>query len=105
MRPLLIGLAIAVVIGLGLATWRAPRLSSAVLWALVAAVLGASALLMILPPPFIDKALWLAMTFPLIWVGFQFWCYWDTRGWRVATGLILISLACGTFVLLGTPTV
>ena len=105
MSPLLIGFAVVAIIGLGFATWRAPRLSSAVLWALVAAIFSTSALLMILPPPFIDKALWLAMLFPLIWVGFQFWCYWDARRWRVAAGLLLISLASGTFVLLGSPKV
>lgn len=82
-----------VIVALGLATWRAPRLTSIIVWSLTATIMLGAALILLVPAPLGELALWLALLTPLIWVGFQFWCYWDARKWRVALGLIAITLA------------
>lgn len=76
-------------------TVHAPRLTSVIIWSLIASMFLSSALLVILPIEFRALAIWMALAVSLIWVAFQFWCYWDKRGWRVATGLILISVIGG----------
>lgn len=86
------GLAIA---GIAFATYKAPRLTSAVLWSLVATLLLTAGLLLILPGPFSEVALWLSLAVPLIWAALQFWCYWDENKWRVAGGLITLALIGG----------
>lgn len=105
MSPVVIGILAAVVIGLGVATWKAPRLTSVIVWSLVAAILASAALLLTLPGPFADVARWITLAVPLIWVGFQFWCYWHKKGWRVATGLIAVSLVSGLIIFVSEPMV
>ena len=98
MSPVVIGVLLAVVGGLGVATWKAPRLTSVIWWSFLAAILVSAALNITLPGAFRDKTLWLAFLVPFIWVGFQFWCYWDGRPARVALGLIGLSAASGLVV-------
>jgi hypothetical protein len=97
---------LVIVFGLiGFSTWKAPRLTSVILWALVASMLFSAALLLTLPIEFKSLALWMALAVPIIWVAFQFWCYWDKHGWRVATGLIIISVVSGAIVFTTPPPV
>ena len=58
---------------------------------------GAAALL-VLPGSFSDKALWLTLAVPLIWAGLQFWAYWERRAWRVAAGMMSLTLVSGLIV-------
>ncbi|MEL6362257.1 MAG: hypothetical protein AAFR21_14365 [Pseudomonadota bacterium] len=105
MTPILIAILIIFVIGIGIATWKAPRLTSIIWWALVATIFSSAALLLIVPGPFSEKALWIALSVPLIWVGLQFWCYWDKSKWRVASGLIVLSLVSGLVVFVTEPVI
>ncbi|MEM1380701.1 MAG: hypothetical protein AAGH41_08760 [Pseudomonadota bacterium] len=98
MSPIVIGVALAVVVAIGLATWKAPRLTSVILWALVATIFLGAALLIAFPGPFAEKAIWLSLLVPVIWAGLQFWVYWERRSWVVASGLIGISLASAALV-------
>lgn len=102
MSPLALGAAGIILLALGFATWKAPRLTSVTVWALLAALSFAAALLLVLPFDFGSLALWLALAMPLIWVAFQFLCYWDKAGWRVSILLILI-FTCSTALILVTP--
>lgn len=101
----LLGTLLAVLAGLGVATWRAPRLTAILVWSLLASVLGSAALLLTVPFAFGELALWVALSVPLLWASSQFWCYWDTRAWRPAVGLIGVTLAGTATVLLVPPPV
>ena len=84
-------------------TVHAPRLTSVIIWSLIASMMLSAALLITLPIEFRALALWMALAVSLIWVAFQFWCYWDKHGWRVASGLIVISLVGGYVVFTVPP--
>ncbi|MEO0884101.1 MAG: hypothetical protein AAFY34_15430 [Pseudomonadota bacterium] len=105
MNPLIISILAAALVGIGIATWKAPRLTSVIWWALVATIFSTAALLLVLPGPFSEKALWIALSVPFVWVMFQFWCYWDASKWRVALGLIAVSLVSGIVVFMNDPIV
>lgn len=49
MSPLTVGILLFVVTLLGVSTWKAPRLTSVILWSLVAAILFGAVLLLTLP--------------------------------------------------------
>ena len=98
MSPFIIGILITVMILLGLATWKAPRLTSVIWWSLVATIFVGAAGLLVLPGNFADNALWLTLAVPLIWAAFQFWSYWEKRAWRVPAGLIAISVLSAIIV-------
>lgn len=83
-------------------TVHAPRLTSVILWSLVASMLLSAALMLTLPIEFRALALWMALAVSIIWVAFQFWCYWDKHGWRVASGLITVSIVSG-YIVFTTP--
>lgn len=83
-------------------TVHAPRLTSVIVWSLIASMLLSAALMLTLPVEFRALALWMALAVSLIWVAFQFWCYWDKHGWRVAGGLILVSMISG-YIVFTTP--
>ena len=100
MSVVYISVAVAFCAFLVWATWRAPRLSSAIFWAAVATILCSAVLLLAAPGELAGKAIWLGLTVPLIWVGFQFWAYWDAKGWRVALGLVGLSFASGAYIYL-----
>ena len=83
-------------------TVHAPRLTSVIIWSLIASMFMSAALMLTLPIEFRALALWMALAVSLIWVAFQFWCYWDKHGWRVASGLITISIVSG-YIVFTTP--
>ena len=83
-------------------TVHAPRLTSVILWSLVASMLLSAALLLTLPFEFRALAIWMALAVSIIWVAFQFLCYWDKHGWRVASGLITVSIVSG-YIVFTTP--
>lgn len=97
------GLIFTAVIALALATWRAPRITSILVWAMIATLLIVSAISMNLPGDVVNKLVGLALFLPLIWVGLQFWCFWDPSKWRVAGGLITICIVSGGIVAISTP--
>ncbi|MGB6230970.1 MAG: hypothetical protein WBF53_12695 [Litorimonas sp.] len=103
MSPIFAAIFLIVFVGLALASWKAPRLTSVIVWALLAAIFLTAALLMHLPGSFSEKALWLTLGVPLIWVGLQFWTYWDRKPWRVTGGLIAITVVCAVLVFTTTP--
>ncbi|MEM7492466.1 MAG: hypothetical protein AAF296_03735 [Pseudomonadota bacterium] len=103
MSPLIIGIIVAVVIGIGISTWKAPRLTSVLFWAALATILIGSALIMNLPGVVSQNLLWLLIAFPFIWVGLQFWCYWDPSKWRVAGGMVTLCMLLSVIVFVSTP--
>ncbi len=103
MTPVLLVIVCLALVCLAAATWKAPRLSSAIVWALTATIFSSAALLVHAPGPFAQKALWITLAVPVIWVGFQFWTYWDGKPWRPAAGLIAITCLCGGIVFLSEP--
>ncbi|MEM7663463.1 MAG: hypothetical protein AAF292_14560 [Pseudomonadota bacterium] len=105
MNPVTLGIAVLFLVGIAIATWKAPRLTSVIFWALIATIFFTAAMLLVLPGPFSEKALWIALSVPLVWVAFQFWCYWDAQKWRVAGGLIAVSFLSGAMVFLTEPTI
>lgn len=86
-------------------SWKAPRLTSIIWWTLLATIFITSVLLLWLPGRFSEKALWISLAVPLVWVGLQFWCYWDPNKWRVEGGLIAISIIGGIVTFLTEPIV
>ena len=100
---MLYGIMGSLAVGLGLATWKAPRLVSVIVWALLAAIFASAAILITFPGPFAEKALWVALSVPFIWVAFQFWTYWDKRAWRVAAGLIAVTALSAAIVFTSDP--
>lgn len=103
MSPVIVGIMILVATALGVATWKAPRITSILVWSMLATLLTVSAITMNLPGDVVNKLVGLALFLPLIWVGFQFWCYWDRSKWRVAGGHIAICIICGVIVAMSPP--
>lgn len=99
MNTIQISLAAVLVITLGLFSWKKPRLSSIIVWALVATVLLTSAALLLIPGDFSAKAIWLSLSVPIIWTAFQYWCYWADNQWKVLWTLVVISLMSGAVLL------
>ena len=98
-----IGIILAALISIGVATWRAPRLTSILIWTSLAATLISTAGIMIMPGDLANNLIWLSLLFPLIWIALQFWCYWDASKWRVSGGLISLSIVSGLAVSTVTP--
>ena len=92
MNSIQILLAAALVITLGLFSWKKPRLSSIIIWSTVATILLTSAALIAIPGDFQTKALWLSLSVPITWVGLQYLCYWAESEWKVLGGLLATSL-------------
>lgn len=59
MSPIVIGIVVVVLAGIIAATVKAPRLTSVILWSLVATIFFTAALLLTAPGPFSEKALWI----------------------------------------------
>ena len=92
--------------GIALASYstaKAPRLTSAILWSLTATIFSAAALLLTAPGPFSEKALWMTLAVPILWTGFLFWSYWDGQPWRVAGGLVSITVVGLATIFLSGP--
>ncbi|MEM6914570.1 MAG: hypothetical protein AAF511_11400 [Pseudomonadota bacterium] len=98
MNPVLIGVLVMLFAGIGTATYKAPRLTSILFWSLTATVFSAAALLLIVPGPFSEVALWMSLAVPLIWAGFQFLCYWERNQWRVTALLIAVTVVGAVLV-------
>ena len=98
MSPLIITILLAVMIGITVATWKAPRLTSILIWTSLATTLVCTAGIMIMPGDLINNLIWLSLIFPLIWIALQFWCYWDASKWRVTGGLIALCIVSGLAV-------
>ena len=92
MNTIQISLAAVLVITLGLFSWKKPRLSSIIIWAMVATILLTSAALVAIPSEFRAKALWLSLSVPITWVALQYWCYWAESEWKVLGSLLVMSL-------------
>lgn len=103
MSAVLICILLAFVIGIGVATWKAPRLTGATWWSLLATILFSAALLLSLPFDFGQLALWLTLAVPVIWMAFMFLCYWDASKWRVPVALIVLSVASAAVITLVPP--
>ena len=103
MNPILLGIGFALLLGIGLATWKAPRLTGILWWSLAATILFSAALLLTLPVAFDQLALWLTLAVPLIWMCFMFLCYWDSNKWRMTASLILLSAVSGVTIALVPP--
>jgi len=105
MSPVLISIVVATVALLGLATWKAPRLTSVIFWALIATLFLGAAGLIVLPGAFSEKALWISLGLPVVWAIIQFWTYWERRSWVVTGGLIAATVVCGIILFTMEPVV
>jgi len=103
MSPTVLSFSAVVLAGLGLATWRAPRLTITLVWSLVVTLLVTSVIFIHLPMSITEKGNWVILLIPLIWVGCQFWAYWDERQWRVVAGLGLLSLVSTLIIVFSDP--
>ena len=99
MNIIQIGMAVGVLIALAWFSWKKPRLSSIIVWSLVATVLLTSSALVIIPGKFSIKANWLSLSFPITWAVFQYLCYWADNQWKVMWSLIVISLVSAAILL------
>ena len=98
MNTIQISLAAVLVITLGLFSWKKPRLSSIIIWAMVATILLVSAALVVIPGDFRAKATWLSLSVPIIWVALQYWCYWADNQWKVLGSLVATSLLSAVII-------
>lgn len=98
MSPMIIGVTLAVLIAIGAATWKAPRLTSILIWTSLATTLACTAGIMIMPGDLANNLIWLTLIFPLIWIALQFWCCWDASKRRVVCGLMSLCIVSGLLV-------
>lgn len=98
----IVAIAIVFLLGASFATWKAPRLMGAILWSLVTTIFVTSALLLVLPGGFASKALWIALSVPIIWSACQFCYYYADSPWRVVLTQIGLSITSAIIVLLST---
>ena len=103
MSVIKIAIVALVLIGLGIFSWKKPRLSSILIWSLLATVLITTVILVTLPVDFSSKAQWLSFLVPLILVGFQYWCYWANSERLVLLGLVALSIVSGGIVMVVDP--
>lgn len=103
MNPVVMGIGGLALLGIAYGTWRNPRLWSALIWAFVAAFLLAAAIIVAFPAEFVDKVFLVTIFLPLVWVGFQFWLYWNPGRWTVTLILLGISVVCGTIIAVSPP--
>ena len=105
MNTVQITIAVIVMIFLGFFSWKKPRLSSIIIWSTVASVLLITSALLIIPGPFLNKALWLALSFPITWCALQYWCYWADKQWQVLSSLLAVSAISGFIIFRLAPIV
>ena len=103
MNIVLISVIALATLGLGLFSWKKPRLASIVIWSLITTTLLISLTLIVLPVTFAEKAIWLSLLVPIILVGFQYWCYWAENEKRVLFTLITLSLLSGGAIVFIDP--
>ncbi len=100
---LLIGALLTALLVAVLATIKAPRLVSVLWWALVATMCITAAIAMNLPGDVRENLTALLLIIPLIWVGLQFWAYWDHSKWRVAGGMVGLCVVSGVVISISSP--
>lgn len=105
MSPVVMGVLGTLLLGICYGTWRNPRLWSALFWAFVATFMLTAAIVVAFPADFAQKVFALTIVMPLVWVGFQFWLYWNPGRWTVTIVLFLISITSGVIVYLSPPPV
>ncbi|MEM6537039.1 MAG: hypothetical protein AAF668_04850 [Pseudomonadota bacterium] len=105
MSPTIIAAVLVAVALIGLFTWKSPRLAGALVWAFVAALLVTAAFDIVAPGPFADRVILSSVCIPIVWVGFQFWLYWDPIKWRVVSVLIALSGLSGVVIALAPPAI
>lgn len=74
------------------------RLLSLLLLSTLATILLSAAILVRAPGAFDQKALWVGLAVPLIWLGFMLYAYWDAKGWRTAVVPLLGSVVGAAIV-------
>ncbi|MEP0393330.1 MAG: hypothetical protein ABJ205_04480 [Erythrobacter sp.] len=105
MSPIALGIGGTIFVGICYGTWRNPRLWSALIWAFVATFMLSAAVLMAFPAPFAEKAFAMTIIMPLVWVGLQFWLYWNPGRWTVTLILFGIIAVSTVIVVLSPPPV
>ena len=91
------------IIGLGIFSWKKPRLSSILIWSLIATILISSMALIIVPFEFSEKAQWLSLIVPILLVGLQYWCYWVENERAVLFTLIILCVCSGSIIIASDP--
>ncbi|MEL7198777.1 MAG: hypothetical protein AAGL10_10725 [Pseudomonadota bacterium] len=100
MNPVIMGVLGTILLGICYGTWRNPRLWSALFWSFVATFMLSAAVVMAFPAPFQDKTFLITILLPLVWVGFQFWLYWNPGRWTVTIALFVIVVLSSVVVVL-----
>ncbi|MEL6934322.1 MAG: hypothetical protein AAFO17_14735 [Pseudomonadota bacterium] len=99
----MIGIGGVAILALGFSTWKRPRLTGALVWAFVASFFVSATYNMVGPGNFADRVFLTGFFSLFIWVGFQFWIYWDPSKWRVVGILIGITALSVATILLSDP--
>ena len=97
---MLYGILGAVILLLGVWTWRKPRQASVIVWALTSTLCVSAAALKVLPGSFAENVVWYAAFVALAWATVQVWVYWEPRVWRVAGSLIGATVISGIVIVL-----
>lgn len=105
MSTVMMGVIGAVVLALGFFTWKGPRLTGALIWSFVATLFITAAYNMVGPGEFADRVFLTAFLAPFIWVGFQFWLYWNPHRWHVLGLMMTLSVSSIAIILLSEPPV
>ncbi len=78
------------------------RLFSMLLLSTLATIFLGAALLLRAPGAFDQKALWVSLAVPLIWLGFMLHAYWDAKRWR-AVAVPVAGLIIGVAIVFTSP--
>lgn len=103
MSPFILVVSLTVLVAAIWASWKAPRLTSSLLWVLLATLFFSAALISIVPGGLRLRLIWTSLLLPFIWVGFLFWCHWEQQRWRVPLGMIGLTMLSGVLVFLFKP--
>ena len=76
------------------------RILNVTILALLATILLGVALLLSFSGNFHYRFLWVALMLPIIWAALIFYCYWDSKAWRVLLVNLVIIVVGFTMVLL-----
>lgn len=91
MSPIILVILLAILAGIAFSTWKAPRLTGAILWSFLASISVIIAVINVLPGPAFDRVMSGILFAPLVWVAFQFWCYWERKKWRVTAAMMSVT--------------
>lgn len=103
MTYVLAGIGVPLLAALGYFTYRAPRLSSTILWSLVTTIFLTAAIFLAFPADRSEMALYLTVIMPLVWVGLQFLAYWDAHKWRMPAAMLGVSCLSVLVIILAGP--